>query len=118
MMPKRTIAVWMTLPFLWALDACGGERPEAEPQEVARATYELHVTNPMPHAMIIFADYGNEEKAKLGRVEPMGTQSFTLVSPPSTSVLLSATDEEGTHEVSGEVALVEGMATRWTVGQK
>lgn len=113
----RTAAA-IALPALFVLTACGGEpREGAETQEVAQATYEVQVTNPMPHAMIIYADYGTGEKTELGTVEPMGTATFTITSPPSTSVRLTAQDSAATHEVFGEVTLTTGMAASWTAGQ-
>lgn len=118
----RTIAGVIAPAAVLALAACQGEpRQEtaqpAEQQEVAQATYTIAVTNPMPHVMIVTADYGTGEPVELGPVEPMSTRSFTVTSPPSTNVTLSAQDADKTHTVRGEVTLTREMATAWTIAR-
>ncbi|MGH7546315.1 MAG: hypothetical protein ACREKI_09050, partial [Gemmatimonadota bacterium] len=109
------------LPVVFTLAACQGETQQqetaqpAEEQEVAQATYTLEVSNPMPHAMVIAIDYGTGEAVELGIVEPMGTQTFTVTAPPSTTATLTAQDESQTHTVSGEVTLTSEMAASWTI---
>lgn len=119
----RRIAGMTALPLFLALAACQGETQQeetaqtAEQQEVAQATYTIEVSNPMPHAMIVSADYGTGQPVELGAVEPMGTQTFTITSPPSTTVNLTAEDAAKTHTVNGQVTLMTGMAATWTVGK-
>lgn len=113
---KRTMVSLMVLPALLTLGACRGEQQEAIEEEVGEVTYELQVTNPMPHAMTIFADDGTGE-VQLGVVEPMQTITFTITSPASTAVKVRAQDADITHEVFGEVTLTSAMASSWTIEQ-
>ena len=108
----RTIAAVIALPALFALGACKGDAD----QEVGEATYELEVTNPMPHTMTVYAEYTTGHRVALGTVEPMGTTTFTITGPGSTRVKLMATDEAASHEVTGEARLRSGAAATWTIG--
>jgi hypothetical protein len=117
----RRIASLAALPVLFTLAACQGETQQqeteqpAEEQEVAQATYTLEVSNPMPHAMVVTADYGTGQPVELGAVEPMGTATFTVTQPPSMTVNLTAEDAAKTHAVNGQVTLTSDMAATWTI---
>lgn len=117
----RRIASLAALPVVFTLAACQGETQQqetaqpAEQQEVAQATYTIEVSNPMPHAMVVTADYGTGQPVELGSVEPMGTATFTVTAPPSMTATLTAQDESRTHAVSGQVTLTSGMAASWTI---
>lgn len=123
MMRTRRIASLATLPVFLVLAACQGEPqqqeaapPPAEQQEVAQAAFDIAIVNPMPHAMIVTADFGTGP-VELGTVDPMGTATFTITAPAGTLVKLSAADQEGSHSVQGKVTLSSEMPASWTVGQ-
>lgn len=75
---------------------------------------EVSVTNSMPHAMIVRADWG-EGEAELGKVEPNETKTFDLAAPPGTDVTLTATDERATHSTSGAVTVDPASPPSWTI---
>lgn len=123
-MSTRTIATLLTVPLV-TLMACQGERtaeemaeqqPAAEEtMEMAAATYELEITNPMPHAMVVYRKTLDEE-VRLGTVPANGSTYFTITEPTDMEVRLRAEDEAQTHEVTGKVHLQEGMDAAWTIG--
>lgn len=95
------------------LDAGGGDAV-AGGETAGGATAEVAVTNPMPHAMIVKADWGSGE-VELGPVEPGETASFEVGAPPGTQVSLSAADAAETHAVSGSVTVEADAPAAWTI---
>jgi P pilus assembly chaperone PapD len=106
----------LLVPALLLGGACKRERAEEPAQEVARTliTYEIQVTNPMPHAMKVYAEYGAGEQ-ELGVVEPNGTRTFTFTSEPITAATLKARAEDGSHEATGEASFAERNSVTWTI---
>lgn len=123
---RRTVitTLFTTLP-LAALIACQGDRvaedtaqqqPAAEEtMEMAAATFEIEVSNPMPHAMVVYRTTSSGE-VKLGTVPANGSTYFTITEPADMNVPLRAEDEAQTHSVTGSVHLMKGMEASWTIG--
>lgn len=80
------------------------------------STYDLAITNPMPHAMIVSVEYTGGGGTELGTVPAGGEQSFTVAASAGETVTLVATDEAGTHSPSTTMALPEGQVeASWTI---
>ena len=92
------------------LDAGGGDAVAG----AETGSVEIAVTNPMPHAMIVKADWGSGE-TELGTVEPGETASFEVSAPAGTQVSLSASDAAASHAVSGTVTVEAGAPASWTI---
>lgn len=73
---------------------------------------QVAVTNPMPHAMNVMADWGQGEEP-LGTVEPNQTETFDIPAEPGTEITLSAMDEAETHNPTGTITAEEGAT--WTI---
>ena len=80
------------------------------------STYEVVITNPMPHAMAVTVEYAGGGETELGTVPAGGEQSFTVAASAGEDVTLVATDEAGTHSPSTTMTLPEGQTqTAWTI---
>lgn len=80
------------------------------------STYDVAITNPMPHAMVVTVAYTGGGETELGTVAAGGEQSFTVAASAGETVTLTATDEAGTHSPSTSMALPEGQAeAAWTI---
>ena len=75
---------------------------------------EVAVTNPMPHAMIVRADWGQGAE-ELGEVAPNETKTFEIGAAPGTEVTLTATDAAETHSPSGTVTVSADSPASWTI---
>ncbi len=64
--------------------------------------------------MTVYAEDGAGE-VQLGTVEPTGSALFTITAPASTTLKLRAQDAEGTHIVTGQAILTEGITSSWTI---
>lgn len=80
----------------------------------AAAMAQVAVTNPMPHAMNVKADWGQGEQM-LGAVQPNETKTFDIAATPGTEVKMTATDDANTHSPSGSLMLSEGSPAAWTI---
>jgi hypothetical protein len=81
------------------------------------STYDVSITNPMPHAMIVTVEYTGGGETELGTVPAGGEQSFTVAASGGETITLVATDEAGTHSPSTTITLPEGQTeTTWTIG--
>lgn len=116
-------SVWL-VPLL-VFVACKGQQAqqqqaaeqkpaEGQTMEMAAATYQIEVQNPMPHTMIVYAKTDSGE-VKLGSVPANGSTYFTLTEPGTMDVQLRAEDEAKTHEVTGTVHLMKGQQASWTI---
>lgn len=124
-MRRTTITTLLTTLPLAALMACQGEQaaediaqqqPAAEEtMEMAAAAYEIEISNPMPHAMVVYRKTADGE-VKLGTVPANGSTYFTITEPGGMDVQLRAEDEAQTHSVTGSVHLMKGMEATWTIG--
>lgn len=97
-----------------------GPESEAVTTETApadeRVSYQVVVTNPMPHAMNVVVTLPDGSQDQLGTVPASGESTFTVLSAPGSSVTLVASDDANTHSPSGTVSLPSGETTvRWTV---
>ena len=82
----------------------------------ASSTYEVAITNPMPHAMNVTVEYTGGGETALGTVPAGGEQSFTIAASAGETVTLVAADEAATHSPSTTMALPEGQTTAtWTI---
>jgi hypothetical protein len=82
----------------------------------ASSTYEVAITNPMPHAMIVTVEYTGGGETELGTVPPGGEQSFTVAASAGETITLVATDEAATHSPTTSITLPEGQTqTSWTI---
>lgn len=89
--------------------------PEPAPA-TERTSYQLVVTNPMPHAMNVTVTLPDGSQDQLGTVPASGETSFTFLGAPGSSVTVVATDDGATHSPSGTLTLPVGDSTvRWTV---
>ena len=89
---------------------------ETEPAPAEPVSYQVVVTNPMPHAMNVTATLPDGSQVQLGTVPASGESSFEVTGAAGESVTITATDEENTHSPSGTVTLPVGETTvRWTV---
>ena len=80
------------------------------------STYELAITNPMPHAMIVTVGYTGGGETELGTVPAGGEQSFTVAASAGETITLVATDEAGTHSPTTTMTLPEDQTrTAWTI---
>lgn len=129
-----TAAVWMALVSLgFGCQTEGADEEEAPADTVAEtmtqdepvaglepgagSTYEVAITNPMPHAMIVSVQYTGGGETELGTVPAGGEQSFTIAASAGETVTLVATDEAGTHSPTTTLTLPEGQTqTAWTIG--
>ncbi len=75
---------------------------------------QVSVTNSMPHAMTVKADWGEGEN-ELGTVEPNETKSFDVEAPAGTQVTLTATDAQASHSTSGSVTVGPDQPAAWTI---
>lgn len=80
----------------------------------AAGSAQIAVTNPMPHAMNVKADWGQGEQM-LGAVQPNETKTFDVAAAAGTEVKLTATDDDNTHSPSGSLTLSEGSPAAWTI---
>jgi hypothetical protein len=92
------------------LDAGGGDAVAG----AEAGSVEIAVTNPMPHAMVVKADWGSGE-TELGTVQPGETASFEVSAPAGTQVSLSASDPAASHAVSGTVTVEADAPASWTI---
>ena len=93
----------------------GIEAGTAEPMVVPTDTYELVVTNPMPHAMTVSSDFEGAV-VELGAVAASGQQTFIVPAPPGATVTVIARDEAGSHSPTTQVTFPEGQTyTTWTI---
>jgi len=131
--PFRTIPGIAILALGLAATACGGGDGEEEiaPADTAAVEDEaatdggaglspstasvstLTVSNPMPHAMVVRVAYEGGGEAELGTVPANGEVVFTVSASPGETVIVSATDEGGTHTVDQTVELAPENS--WTV---
>jgi len=80
------------------------------------ATYEVAITNPMPHAMVVTVGYTGGGETELGTVPAGGEQSFTVAASAGETITLVATDEAATHSPTTTMTLPEGQTrTAWTI---
>lgn len=80
------------------------------------STYEVVVTNPMPHAMIVTVEYMGGGETELGTVPAGGEQSFTVAASAGEAITLVATDEAATHSPTTSMTLPEGQTqAAWTI---
>lgn len=87
----------------------------AEPMAVPTDTYELVVTNPMPHAMSVSLDFEGAV-TELGTVAASGQQTFIVPAPPGATVTVLARDEAGSHSPTATITFPEGQTyTTWTI---
>jgi hypothetical protein len=80
----------------------------------APAVVEVVITNPMPHAMIVVADWGQGQEP-LGTVQPNDSQTFPVSAPEGAQVKLTATDAEETHSPTGTLSVKKGEPANWTI---
>ncbi|MFN2383287.1 MAG: hypothetical protein ABR559_03375 [Gemmatimonadota bacterium] len=93
----------------------GIEAGTAEPMAVPTDTYELVVTNPMPHAMTVSSDFEGSV-VELGAVAASGQQTFVVPAPPGATVTVIARDEAGSHSPTAQVTFPDGQTyTTWTI---
>lgn len=120
----------VTLFALVALASVAGCKPGADnpvatadssmAAEPAGATGEMSgsaqvaITNPMPHDMMVSADWGNGAN-ELGTVKANESKTFDIAAPAGTQVKLVATDEGKTHSPNGSVTLQSGAPAAWTI---
>jgi hypothetical protein len=82
----------------------------------ASTTYEVAITNPMPHAMVVTVEYTGGGETELGTVPAGGEQSFTVAASAGETITLVATDEAATHSPTTSLTLPEGQTqTSWTI---
>ena len=117
-------AIWIVPTFL--LLSCSGERAQTQmagdeseaagqsEMEMAAGTYAIHVTNPMPHDMIVYAS-GPDDEMELGLVSANGSAEFEITEPAALDVELRATDANQTHSVRGTVTLSAKESVTWTI---
>jgi hypothetical protein len=80
------------------------------------STYEVAITNPMPHAMVVTVGYTGGGETELGTVPAGGEQSFTVAASAGETITLVATDEAATHSPTTTMTLPEGQTrTAWTI---
>ncbi|MEO7557923.1 MAG: hypothetical protein ABIT92_02435 [Gammaproteobacteria bacterium] len=75
---------------------------------------QISITNPMPHEMIVSADWGQGQK-ELGSLKPNETKTFDISASQGTKVELVASDQGRTHSPKGSVTLESGQAATWTI---
>jgi hypothetical protein len=75
---------------------------------------QVSVTNPMPHAMTVTADWG-QGQMELGTVQSNETSSFDISAPEGSQVTLTASDPEGTHNPTGTITLSASTPATWTI---
>jgi hypothetical protein len=94
-----------------------GEEPVSTGVEPGiSSTYEVVVTNPMPHAMIVTVEYTGGGETELGTVPAGGEQSFTVAASAGETITLVATDEAATHSPTTSMTLPEGQTqTSWSI---
>lgn len=81
-----------------------------------RVSYQLVITNPMPHAMNVTATMPDGSQVQLGTVPASGESSFSVLGVPGESVSIVAADVANTHSPSGAVTLSAGETTvHWTI---
>lgn len=80
----------------------------------AAASTPISITNPMPHDMIVSADWGQGQQ-ELGTVKAGETKSFDIAAASGTSIKLKATDEGKTHSPEGSVTLDPNTPATWTI---
>jgi len=82
----------------------------------AGSTYDVAISNPMPHAMIVTVEYTGGGETELGTVPAGGEQSFTVAASAGETITLVATDEAATHSPSTTLALAEDQTqASWTI---
>lgn len=80
------------------------------------STYEVAITNPMPHAMVVTVGYAGGGETELGTVPAGGEQSFTVAASAGETITLVATDEAATHSPTTSLTLPEDQTrTTWTI---
>jgi hypothetical protein len=80
------------------------------------STYEVAITNPMPHAMVVTVEYTGGGETELGTVPAGGEQSFTVAASAGETITLVATDEAATHSPTTSMTLPGGQTqTSWTI---
>lgn len=77
-------------------------------------TAQVSVTNSMPHAMIVKADWG-EGEMELGTVATNETKSFDVQAAGGSQVNLTATAEDASHSTTGTVTVGAGEPASWTI---
>src|SRR3990172_7330684 len=70
----------------------------------AASNAQVSITNPMPHDMMVSADWGQGEK-ELGTVKANETKSFDVAAAEGTTVNLTATDAARSHSPKGSVTV-------------
>ena len=90
---------------------------EIEPETAAEeVSYQLVITNPMPHAMNVSATMPDGSQVQLGSVPPSGESSFNVTGTAGEAVTVVAVDEANTHAPSGTITLPSGETTvSWTI---
>lgn len=130
--PFRWISGIAAFALVLAGTACGGGEADEEtaPADTAAvdetttdgtagvtpstaSVSQLTVSNPMPHAMVVRVAYTGGGDAELGTVPANGEVVFTVSASPGETVVLTATDEGGTHTVDETVELSPQNA--WTI---
>jgi hypothetical protein len=117
--------------LVFALTATACERADQEGEDLApadtaiveetgtagvEASYQLVITNPMPHAMNVTAMMPDGGQVQLGSVPANAESTFTVVGSGGEVVTVVATDEGNTHSPSGEITLPSDATTvRWTI---
>ena len=96
------------------LDAGGGDAVAGVGGSAETGTVQITVTNPMPHAMIVNADWGSGE-TQIGTVQPSETASFEVAARPGATVSLNASDAAASHSVSGSVTVQADAPASWTI---
>lgn len=80
------------------------------------STYDVAITNPMPHAMIVTVEYTGGGETELGTVPAGGEQSFTVAASAGETITLVATDEARTHSPTTTLDLAPGQTqAAWTI---
>ncbi len=106
------LASFVSVLFFGAFLAASAYGAEMDKMEHAAA--QVTITNPMPHAMNVEAEWGKEKKA-LGKVGPSETKTFDVAAPAGTEVKLVATDDAKTHSPSGMIKLDTAAPAKWTI---
>jgi hypothetical protein len=100
-----------------AAEAPAGDQAVSSGLSVSSSsTYNVVVTNPMPHAMAVKVQFTGGGEMDLGTVPAGGDQSFTIAASAGETVTLVAADESGSHSPSTTMTLPEGATeTTWIV---